>query len=402
MTSPGGSEDTSKPSRNDDARIAAELSLIAHSRRTRERAYGFRGVFVSVGLLLATGIAAAVPLMLHDRGVIDGETADWLMPVAILTVYFGGFVGGFRWLYRRGPADVSPASSAPPAPYEPPAPWARPVAPAAPLDTRQLRLARHAEPRLELERALNRSALASLDIIVGGSLLAPLGVGLSIFTFQAAKGTLDSAEAEPLGLSVGWLVFVLGVSLLAFLRIRRKRRRAARKNGLAPLVATLDQGELHETPGPWLRWLNQNWAAPSRSDDLFFGSLQWSVTGRVASYPVLVDVELDGYTDDDSTHEPRTLVYVAAHVPPDFNGRPQAVTASARLAALDARLEVHPDAGLLARTTLQRVHAFERTPDELAGLRHVVDCLVEAARTGGAPPAVPDPVAHAQLEAAIR
>lgn len=396
MNPPGGNEDASKAARSDDARFAADLSSIAHSRRTRERVYGWRGVFVSVGLFLATGIAAAVPLLLHDRGVIDGETADWLMPVAILTIYFGGFFGGFRWLYRRGPAHVLPASYKPPEPYVPPAPSG------PPLDARQLRLARHAEPRLELERALGRSALASLDVIIGGSLLAPLGVGLSIFTFQAANGTLNPAEAEPHGLSVGWLVFVLGVSLLSFLRIRRKRRRAARRNGLAPLAATLNQGKLHETHGPWLRWLNEHWAAPSRSDDLFFGSLQSSVTGSVAGYPVLVDVELDGYSDDESTHEPRTLVYVAAHVPPDFNGRPQAVAASARLATLDARLEVHPDAGLLARTTLQRTQAFKGAPSELAELRRVIDCLVDAARTGGAPPAAPDPAARTRLEAVIR
>jgi hypothetical protein len=358
-------------------------------------------MLVSLGLLMACGLVAAIPLGLHTAGLLSREALDWLVPILTLGVFFIGLFVGLVWLNRLDPkpsATPDPPSESP----EPPTRLSRHLVERAGRDAssegRQLRLAEFAEPRLEYARAASRSVTGSVDLIAFGSVLGPLGIGLVVFTVRQAMGL---EKDEPGILALGWLMFVAGTSVLAALRLRRGRRRRALSDALSLLAGDFSGRKL-EKFGEALDWLNENWAAPSGHEDLFAGPLHRAVSGILAGYPVLVDVEPDGYSSEDSTYDPYVIVYVTAQLPaptPAIQARAERATAA--FLAIGFRMEAYVDAGLLARATPERVKDLRRHFGDLSELRAVASELVAFAKACSAPPALPDPAARSRLEAAL-
>jgi hypothetical protein len=133
-------------------------------------------------------------------------------------------------------------------------------------------------------------------------------------------------------------------------------------------------------------WLNGVWAAPSAYEDLYEGPCHAAVAGHLRGYPVLIDVEPDGYSSEDVELAPRVLVHVAARVGMEPPPGPVWQEHQGVLARAGFELALAPEAGLLARGRPELLARVRRQPEALAELGSVVQRLVGLARACGAAP----------------
>jgi hypothetical protein len=349
----------------DDDRYA-----LAVAKAQRRRTYGPAGVAVTLGLLVAVGLATAIPLALMSRGVITEASLEWIMPTSMLGTFVVGLVLALVW-QNRTPAVARERSSmgqgtASPAQLE--------------REIRRVRLARLGEARLMATQV--RGGEGSLDLILGASLVLPTLASAVWFTIAIARG---DEPYEP-AVWLLWLGGAAGLALIIGLRLRRRYRKRR-------LVMALERagrsfaGYRLVSHDHVVAWLNDVWAAPSEHADLYQGTCHGAVAGRLRGYPVLIDVEPDGYSDGDVEIAPRVLVHVAAWVGPAPPPGPAWQEHHAALAGLGLELVLAPEAGLLARARPDLLARVRRQPEALAELGAVVQRLVGLAEAWGAGPA---------------
>jgi hypothetical protein len=139
-------------------------------------------------------------------------------------------------------------------------------------------------------------------------------------------------------------------------------------------------------------WLDRHWPAAPGPNDLFKGAIERAIAGAHRGYPVLVDVEPDGYASDDSSIDPRVLLYVAALAPAHLPAGDEIAALSAAIHGAGFEIELLADAGLRARATAPTVKRLRRAPAGLADLAPVVRDLVRLAEACQAAPApAPEP-----------
>jgi hypothetical protein len=372
------------------ADIAVGWATVEAQNRRRRRVYGLAGAAWAGGLLLAVTTAMFLPVYLSEHGVIAEATLGWLATVSSLGTMAVG-CGLYGWWYvASGRPGRTPGTGrgGPPATGD--------VAEAladADWEDRRLRLARNAMPRLDYLRASSHSAEWAM---VGKVALAtvPLFLGMGLFSMFATR------TPHP----YTWLVFGLWMFPVALTaayvwlsRLPRRPRRGRRaiEQSLAQLAVYLGGGlvpSLAET----VDWLNRYWAAPSSTNEYYAGRLHCGATGTAAGYPVMVDFEPDGLSDEYVTYPPRVAIYVAA-VP----AREPTAVPSARAGQLCAYIgdagftvDIEPDAGLVARATPPTVEALSREPAGLGHLGPLIGDLAALAAAEGVAPAPADLPAH--------
>lgn len=343
------------------------------ARAQRRRAYGPAAVARTLGLLVATGLAVAIPLWLVSRGVITERSLDWIMPTSVLGTFVVGMVLILVWQTRtptvaREPSPVTAAASTP-AELE--------------REIRRVRLARLGEARLLATQV--RGSEGSLNIIIGGSLIVPGIAAAAWFSIEIALGH------EPYDPMVWllWGVSTAGLALLVGLRLRRRSRKRRLARALDHAGGSFE-GRRLASHDHVVAWLNGVWAAPSAYEDLYEGPYHGAVAGRLRGYPVLVDVEPEGYTHEDGVIPPRVLVHVAALVGTAPPASPAWHEHHAVLARAGFELVLAPEAGLLARGRPETCTRIRRQPEALGELGPVVQRLVGLAEAMGAPPAPRD------------
>jgi hypothetical protein len=367
------------------ADAALGWATVEAQNRRRKQVYGLAGAAWVAGLLLAWSTAMFVPVYLSERGVLAEGTLNWLMPVVLLGT-MAVAVGLYCWWYvaaGRPGRTTGTGLSGPPATGD--------VAEAladADREDRRLRLAQNAVPRLDYLRASSHSAEWAM---VGKVALAavPLLLGLGLFTMFTTR----TPQPYAWGLWI-WtfpVAFTAAYVWLARRPRRRRRRRRAIEQGLAQLAVYLG-GDLLPSLADTLDWLNRYWAAPSSTGEYYAGRLHCGAAGTAAGYPVMVDFEPDGLSDEGLVYPPRVAIYVAAvparepsAVPPERAGQLRAYIGDAGFT-----VDVEPDAGLIARATPPTVEAFRRDPAELANLGPLIGDLAALAAAEGVAPAPAD------------
>jgi hypothetical protein len=215
---------------------------------------------------------------------------------------------------------------------------------------------------------------------------APLLLGLGLFSMYTAR----TPQPYAWGL---WLwtfpVALTGVYVLWSRRPSRGRR--AIEQGLAQLAVYLGGGLLPSLAGT-VDWLNRYWAAPSSSGEYYAGPLHCGAAGTAAGYPVMVDFEPDGLSDEGLTYAPRVAVYVAAVPAPEPTAAPSDRAGQLRAFISDAgfTVDIEPDAGLVARATPPTVEALRRGPAGLGNLGPLIGDLAALAAAEGIVPAPAD------------
>ena len=369
------------------ADIAVGWATVEAQNRRRRRHYGLVGTAFSVGLLIAVTAAMVFPIYLNEHGVLAEGTLNWLVPVGMLgTMAVGG--GMYTWWYvasgrpgRTAGTELSGDVAA--------ADVAGALADADRED-RRLRLARNAVPRLDYLRGSSQAA-GWKPLLIAGLIIGPFIVGLGWLSVAMAPGPVP----DDWGI---WLLWPFPVALTgAYVWWRRRPRRGRRaiEQGLAQLAAYLDGGLLPSLAGT-VGWLNRYWAAPSGTGEYYAGPLHCGAAGTAAGYPVMVDFEPDGLSDEGLTYPPRAAIYVAAvpagepaAVPPDRAGPLRASISDA-----DFTVDIEPDAGLIARAAPPTVNALRRGPAELGNLGPLIGDLTALAAAEGFAPAPADLPAH--------
>ena len=135
-------------------------------------------------------------------------------------------------------------------------------------------------------------------------------------------------------------------------------------------------------------WLNRYWAAPSSTGEYYAGPLHCGAAG----YPVMVDFEPDGLSDEGLMYPPRVAVYVAAVPAPEPTAAPSDRAGQLRAFISDAgfTVDIEPDAGLVARATPPTVEALRRGPAGLGNLGPLIGDLAALAAAEGVVPAPAD------------
>jgi hypothetical protein len=226
------------------------------------------------------------------------------------------------------------------------------------------------------------SALPYLDLIIGGSLLIPLGFGNVWFSSEMLAGR---ETYDPL-IWLGWAMLVGGTGVLIALRRRTARRRRALQDALARLAPAIGAGRLSDFDEA-VEWMNRYWPASHANEDLFRGKIHCALAGRLRRYPVLVDVEPDGYASDNADIDPRVLLYVAAIAPQTLPPGDEIAALSAAIRSAGFEPELLPEAGWRARANRRTVKRLGRAPGELADLAPVMNDLARLAEVCGAAPA---------------
>src|SRR5207247_3851955 len=174
-------------------------------------------------------------------------------------------------------------------------------------EARRLRLTQNALPRLEYLRAMSQ-ATGRTNVLIAALFIGPFIVGLELLAYFAGTATrLYSWET----MLLLWPVPVVITGSYVLWHRRPRRRRQAVEQGLARLAVYLD-GRLLPSLADTVDWLNRYWAAPSRTGDYYAGSLHCGAAGTALGYPVMVDFEPHGMSDDTARHEPRPVVSLAA------------------------------------------------------------------------------------------
>jgi hypothetical protein len=347
---------------------------LAVARTQRRRLHGPGAIARTLGLVVACGLATAIPLWLVSRGVVTERSLDWIMPTSLLGTFFIGMVLILVWqgstpTVAREPSSVRQGTS---------------TAAELEREIRRVRLARLGEARLLATQM--RGSAGSLDIIIGAALLVPVMGAAAWFSIQVVRGR---EPYEPLIL-VLWLASAAGLALIVGLRLRRRRRRRRLRQALDHAGESFAAHRL-ASHDHVVAWLNAVWAAPSAYEDLYEGPCHVAVAGDLRGYPVLIDIEPDGYTGEDVDLPPRVLVHIAARVCMQPPSSPVWREHHAALARAGFELALAPEAGLLARGLPELLTRMRRHPEALSELGSVVQRLVGLAEACGAPPAAREP-----------
>jgi hypothetical protein len=221
-------------------------------------------------------------------------------------------------------------------------------------------------------------------VVIAAAIAGPVLLGVGWFSVQEARGT----EPYDWRIWLLWPVPVIAAGVVALLRRRRRRRRRAIEGALARLVTYLG-GCLLASPADTVDWLNRHWAGPSEPDEYYAGPLHSGAAGRALGYPVMVDVEPDGLSDETVTYPPRVVVYLAALL-----NRAHTNLRSERARQLRARINdagftvgIDPDAGLVARATPLTVRGLRASLAELGHLEPLIGDLAALAAAEGIAPA---------------
>jgi hypothetical protein len=253
-------------------------------------------------------------------------------------------------------------------------------------EDRRLRLAQNAVPRLEYLRHSSQ-ATGPRQVIIAALITSSIFVGLGWFSVAIAPRPVPYDWAI-------WLAWLIPVALAgAVVRWGRRPRRGrqAIEQSLAQLAVYLG-GDLLPSLGETVDWLNRYWAAPSSTGEYYAGRLHCGAAGTAAGYPVMVDFEPDGRSDEYVTYPPRVAIYVAAVPAREPTAVPSERAGQIRAFIGDAgfTVDVEPGAGLVARATPPTVEALRRGPAELANLGPLIGDLAGLAAAEGVVPAPAD------------
>ena len=363
------------------ADIAVGWATVEAQNSRRGRVYGLVGTAWVAGLAFAVTAAGVVPVYLSERGVLAEHTLDWLIPVGMLGT-MAVWAGLYIWWYVAAgrPRRATVAGFGGP-------PSAASVAEAladADREDRRLRLARNAVPRLEYVRHSSQ-ATGWRPVITAALIAGPIIVGLGWFSVAIAPRPVPYNWA----IWLSWLIPIALAGAVVLLGRRPRRGRRAIEQGLAQLAVYLG-GDLLPSLAATVGWLNRCWAAPSSTGEYYAGRLHCGAAGTAAGYPVMVDFEPDGRSDEYVTYPPRVAIYVAAvparestAVPPERAGQFRAFISDAGFT-----VDIEPDAGLVARATPPTVEALRRDP---AGLGHLGPLIGDLAALAAAEAVVPAP-----------
>ncbi len=367
--------------------LARTQESLVRARKIRRRTYGPAGVVNTFALLGLIVVATGVPIYLAQRGVISAGTANWLIPTAVLSTYVIGLVFVLSWQLDLPGKPANPSLD--PRAFDESGHRIAPAAVAHALndvdrELRRTQLTLFAEERREYTEM--PSTTRHLDLIIGGSLLGPLGVTAVVCSVLMLLGY----ETYDPTIWPSWTIFACGTGLLIAWRRRRARRQQTLWRALDRLGREINGRRLPSFDTA-VDWMNRVWAAPHHPYDLFKGAIWGTLAASWRGYPVLVDVEPYGYTGEDITIEPRVLVYVAvaalAPPTPSPDGEASALVTSLQRAGFEAHLL--NGAGLLARASQPTVKALRKNLEAIGGLAPVVRDLVrmaEAYRIDPAPP----------------
>lgn len=328
--------------------------------------YAFAGLIMLITFALA-GLVAA--------GVIPPRIANYLIPIVVLTLFFGGLFGILRWQSGGRRADPSVDTTV----------TASASATSSAQQARLLRLERFAEPRIMAAWYAGRT-IKGTEVFWGLVFVGPAAFGAVAFSASVVVGH-DSLTGHEGKLLAGlWFAVLIGASVIVAFR-RRRVMRMARDAEIFSRLGALLGGRVLDFGGV-IRWLNGHWAASSRAEELHRGNAEYAVSTVVNGYPVLLDYEPDGRSDEYVAYPPRIVIYLAALLPADFASSECAVNLQNQLSSAGFELECHEGTGLLVRATplaLAPLIAYptllvERTPP-------LVQALVGTARHSGASPA---------------
>ena len=369
------------------AGIAVGWATVEAQNRRRRRVYGLAGAAWVAGLAFAVTAAGVVPAYLSERGVLAEGTLNWLGTVGMLgTMAVGCGLYGWWYVAAGRPRRTAVAGSSG-------APTAATVAEAladADREDRRLRLAQNAVPRLEYLRHSSQ-ATGSRQVIIAALITGPIFVGLGWFSVAIAPRPVPYDWAI-------WLSWLIPVALAGAVVLwgRRPRRGMRRiEQGLAQLAVYLG-GDLLPSLAETVDWLNRYWAAPSSTGEYYAGRLHCGAAGTAAGYPVMVDFEPDGRSDEYVTYPPRVAIYVAAVPAREPTAVPSERAGQLRAFISDAgfTVDIEPDAGLVARATPPTVEALRRDPAGLGNLGPLIGDLAALAAVEGVAPAPADLPAH--------
>lgn len=363
------------------ADTALGWATVEAQNRRRRRVYGLAGAVWVAGLAFAVTAAGVVPVYLSERGVLAEHTLDWLVPVGMLGTMAVG-CGLYGWWYV---ASGRPSRATGTGLIGPPATGdvAEALA-AADREDRRLRLARNAAPRLEHLRHSSQTT-GWRPVIIAALITGPVVVGLGWFSVAIAPRPVPDDWAI-------WLSWLIPVALAgAIVRWSRRPRRGGQaiEQSLSQLAVYLG-GDLLPSLAGTVDWLNRYWAAPSSTGEYYAGRLHCGAAGTAAGYPVMVDFEPDGRTDEYVTYPPRAAIYVAAVPAREPTAVPSGRAGQLRAFIGDAgfTVDVEPGAGLVARATPPTVEALHREP---AGLGHLGPLIGDLAALAAAEGVVPAP-----------
>jgi hypothetical protein len=368
------------------ADLAVGWATVEARNKRRNQVYGPVGIGTSLGLVVAVTAAGIVPVILSLHGMLAERTLHWLVPVGMLGTMAVG-AGLYIWWYVASGRPGRTAGTEPSGPLD--AAAIKEALADTDREARRLRLAENALPRLEYVRATSQ-ATGKTNVLIAALFIGPFLVGLELLAYFAGTATrLYSWET----MLLLWPVPVVITGAYVLWHRRPRRRRQPVEQGLAGLAIYLD-GRLLPSLADTVDWLNRYWAAPSGSGDYHAGSLHCGAAGTALGYPVMVDFEPHGRSDEYVTYPPRAVIYLAG-VP---TGEPAAVssdrTGRLRSAISDAgfTVDIDPDAGLTARATPPTVRRLHASPAELGHLGPLIGDLAALAAAEGiapAPEAVP-------------
>jgi hypothetical protein len=364
------------------ADTAVGWATVEARNKRRNQVYGPIGIGSALGLFVAVTAAMVVPVYLSEHGGLAEHTLNWLVPVLMLGTMAVG-AGLYSWWYVASGRPGRTAGTESSGPLDSAA--VKEALADADREARRLRLARNAEPRLEYLRAMSQ-ATGWTHVVIAALFTGPFLVGLALLSVHMAR------RPPPYG--PGSWIWLLWVAPVAFtgtyvlLRRRPRRGRRAIEQGLARLAVYLD-GRLLPSLADTVGWLNRYWAAPSGSGDYHTGPFHAGAAGTVLGYPVMVDFEPYGLSDDTVRYLPRTVIYLAgvpadetADVPSDRAGPLRSVISDAGFT-----VDIDPDAGLTARATPPTVRRMRASPAELGNLGPLISDLAALAAAEGIAPA---------------
>jgi hypothetical protein len=365
------------------ADIAVGWATVEAQNRRRGRVHGLAGTAWVAGLAFAVTAAGVVPVYLSERGVLPDHTLGWLIPVGMLGTMAVWAALYIWWYVAAGrPGRTAVADSSGP-------PGAATIAEAladADREDRRLRLARNAMPRLDYVRHSSQ-ATGWRPVIIAALITGPIIVGLGWFSVAMAPRPVPYDWA----IWLSWLIPVALAGAIVLWGRRPRRGRRAIEQGLAQLAVYLG-GDLLPSLAGTVDWLNRYWAAPSSTGEYYAGPLHCGAAGTAAGYPVMVDFEPDGLSDDGLTYPPRAAIYVAA-VPalqPTAVPSGRASQLCAFITDAGFTVDVEPGAGLVARATPPTVEALRRGPAGLGNLGPLIGDLAALATAEGVAPAPAD------------
>jgi hypothetical protein len=362
------------------ADIAVGWATVEARNKRRNQVYGPVGIGTSLGLIVAVTAAGIVPVILSLHGMLAERTLHWLVPVGMFGTMAVG-AGLYIWWYVASGRPGRTARTEPSGPLD--AAAVKEALADTDREARRLRLAQNALPRLEYLRATSQ-ATGRTNVLIAALFIGPFIVGLELLAYFAGTATrLYSWET----MLLLWPVPAVITGSYVLWHRRPRRRRQAVEQGLARLAVYLD-GRLLPSLADTVGWLNRYWAAPSKPDDYHTGPLQCGAAGTVLGYPVMVDFEPYGRSDDMASYPPRTVIYLAgmpadepAAVPSDRAGQLRSAISGAGFT-----VDIDPDAGLTARATPPTVQRFRASPAELGDLGPLIgDLAILAAAEGIAP-----------------